>query len=444
MPQASIAVRRIGPAPPRTAAVPPAMDAERATIRYAVAILLAALLLQRFVLPLAGSFTSVVGPVGFAIAIAAFARGLFRFDRGRLQLYLLFVALALLGATFASLMPPPFGVAMSWTSGLQFLALSGFAVFAFARRVDETRFFRAISACLAFVAIAGLLQFAAQFAGLYAFRFSDVIPPQYLTEILTGGGYNNEIAISYGGSLYKSNGFFLAEPSIFSQFMAVALAIETLYFRRPLRFLLFIAALLASVSGTGWIVLAVFVATLAVSMGGRGLALAVAFLIGLGLALLIWSVVLPDFYASFVGRTGELGETGSSGFIRFVTPFWIAGTVLARVPWALLSGIGFGLSERLSLPYEASVNTPIKIALENGVPVLICYVLLFTLGEQTPRQARLMPALIALLALTGGYSQFAPVLFPLLLLMSIATLSESAPARSFVTRRQLPRAVSRG
>jgi len=52
------------------------------------------------------------------------------------------------------------------------------------------------------------------------------------------------LRISVGvGDLLKANGFFLIEPSVFSQFMALALIIELLTTRRPRHMLLFIAAL---------------------------------------------------------------------------------------------------------------------------------------------------------------------------------------------------------
>jgi hypothetical protein len=139
-------------------------------------------------------------------------------------------------------------------------------------------------------------------------------------------------------------------------------------------------------------------------------------------ALLLWSITLPDIFDAFISRYGEVFSTGSSGQIRFVTPFWISQEVLDRAPWALLLGVGSSVSEKFWRPYEGDINTPIKIILENGIPVLICYVLLITVGHQTPRQRRLVPALLVLLALAGNYAQFPPVLFPILLITPIAAL----------------------
>jgi len=289
---------------------------------------------------------------------------------------------------------------------LQFLALSAFATLAFTQSIDETVFFRAINGCFAFIAIMGLLQFIAQFVGVSIFHFSDFLPARLLTEQMTGGGYNNEIATGFGSSL-KSNGFFLAEPSIFSQFMAIAVAIEVLYFRRAVFLSLFVAALFSSVSGTGWLVLAIFIVTVGVSMGTRGILVAAGLLVGIGLAVTLWAVLLPDIFDTFIGRSGEIFSVGSSGHIRFVTPFWISKEILDRAPWALLFGVGSSVSERIWFPYEGGINTPVKIALENGIPVLFCYVLLISVGHQTLRQRRLIPALLAIstCSLSGSINQ---------------------------------------
>jgi len=157
-------------------------------------------------------------------------------------------------------------------------------------------------------------------------------------------------------------------------------------------------------------------------MGTRGILVAAGLLIGIGLAVTLWAVLLPDIFDTFIGRSGEIFSVGSSGHIRFVTPFWISKEILDRAPWALLFGVGSSVSERIWFPYEGGINTPVKIALENGIPVLFCYVLLISMGRQTLRQRRLIPALLVLLALAGGYSQFPPVLFLVLLISPVATL----------------------
>jgi hypothetical protein len=396
----------------------------RRTLALTGTLILACMMLQRFVIPYGGSQTSLVGPVGFAIAAVGLMSGALTFDRRRFLIYLLFGAAVLLGQGANALVSSPFNVPIGWMSVLQFLALNGFATLAFSHDIDEARFFRVINGCFAFIAVAGLIQFVLQFAGAPLFRFSGVLPGQILTERLTGGGYNNEISIPFGGG-FKSNGFFLAEPSIFSQFMGVALAIETLYFRRPLFFGLFLAGLLASLSGTGWIVLGMFVLTLAFTMGRRGILLAGGITLALGLAMLILALSVPVVFDAFVGRYNEFFEVGSSAQIRFITPFWIGREIIDRAPWTLLLGVGSGVSEHVWHSYDGGINTPVKIALENGIPVLILYILLIGLNRHTSGQRRLLPPLLAMLALAGGYAQFPPVLFPILMIITVSSLTPS-------------------
>ena len=410
------------PAPHARGAAGRRVDLETLTIRVSMLLIMAAFALQRFAIPLAGSFTSVVGPVGLTIAAYGMVRGAFSLDRRRLTLWFIFAGLALTGAAINMFQPPPFGVPLSYASGLQMLVVSSFATITFARPVDEERFFRAVNACFAVIATAGLLQFALQFVGLALFRFSDFVPAQYLTEQLTGGGYNNEIPITYGAHIFKSNGFFLAEPSCLSQLMAIAIAIELLFFKRPMFFMLYISGLLASASGTGWIVFAIFLATASLTMGRKYMLQVIAVVVAVGVALLIWSVILPDVFDAFVSRSGETSEVGSSGYIRFVGPWKIAGAVLSRAPLAALFGAGFGISERVPLPIEADINSPMKIALESGFPALICYIAMISVGQQTLRQARLVPAILSLLFITGSYAQFPPVLFPMVIILSGALL----------------------
>ena len=92
----------------------------------------------------------------------------------------------------------------------------------------------------------------------------------------------------------------------------------------------------------------------------------------------------------------------------------------------LLIGIGSGASETINLPYDYDVNTPVKVSLEYGVPALIAYVLLFILGSRTALQRVLLIPTTVLVLFAGGYQQFAPVLFMILLITSVARLRPSS------------------
>ena len=123
----------------------------------------------------------------------------------------------------------------------------------------------------------------------------------------------------------------------------------------------------------------------------------------------------------------EFSQPGTSGNLRFTTPFQLMNDVLAREPTAWLFGIGPGASERLSLAYEYDVNTPIKILLEYGLPAVVLYVAIFLTAQRTKLQGALVVPCLVLVLLAGGYQEFAPVLFPILLLLCVARLRPSAP-----------------
>ncbi len=380
------------------------------------------LFLQRFGVPAGGQPLSIVGPIGLALGAWGLSRGTLILHPGRTALYLGVVALALLGAAWHAMTPNPFDASPSTNSLLHFLGITAFATLGFAVPVDESAFYARINRPLTLVAILGIGQFAAQFVGLRLFAFTGLVPAPLLLE----QGYNLEIPVGIGDVL-KSNGLFLIEPSVFSQFMAVGLMIEILTTRRPLNLGLFIAGLLLSFSGTGWIVLASFFLFAGLRLGPRFLTVALVSLCAIGIAAAAMALLAPDFAAALSARLGEVSQPGTSGHMRFVTPFWLMDDVLARAPSALLAGIGAGVSEKLSLPYAFDVNTPVKVFLEFGLPLLLAYLALFWRNSRTALQGALFVPCMLLFLFTGGYQQFPPVLFPVLLLLATARLAPTPP-----------------
>lgn len=389
---------------------------------FAAGTLVLSLFLQRFAVPVGSQGMDIVGPLVLLLAFWAVLNGALVLHRTRL---LLFGALALwtvLGAAWQTVHPNSYGVGLTLPSLAQFLLLTSFCVLSFARDMDERVFFRGGANILALIAAAGILQFLLQFAGLGLFSFTHLLPDRMLFE----SGYNLEIPVGIG-DIMKSNGFFLLEPSIFSQSMAMGLILEILAARRAWFLALFAAGLLLSFSGTGWIVLLSFLLSVGARLGRRGILLAA----GLAMAIVaVFAAVVyfsPDTADVFAGRVAEFSQPGTSGNLRFTTPFQLMNEVLAREPTAWLFGIGPGASERLSLAYEYDVNTPIKILLEYGMPAVVLYVAIFLSAQRTKLQGALVVPCLVLVLLAGGYQEFAPVLFPILLLICIARLRPAAP-----------------
>jgi hypothetical protein len=389
-------------------------------VRFTVWVLLASLLLQRFAIPIGELPLSVVGPIGLLCGAYWTLRGVLALDRRRVAALLVIAAMGCLSSIVSMAGTTARLAAISWTSLAQFLLLSSFALLAFREPVDEERFFRAVNRWLFFVGVAGILQFFAQFAGISIFGFSDHgFPIRYTQEY-----FYNTVQTAGASSVIKANGFFLLEASIYSQMAAMGLCIELVFFRRLRHLAVFGLSLVVAVSGTGLMVLGAFVVGAVISMGARGAAVAAGALAVTASALGALALAQPDLFAYFIGRVSEFSSPGSSAHLRFVTPFWALSDVLDETPLSLLIGGGAGASERLytQLAYAYNINTPLKIVVEYGLPGLVAYLALFLAADRTPRQSALMMPAMTLFLFTGAYSQFAPILFPILLITSVARL----------------------
>ncbi len=325
--------------------------------------------------------------------------------------------------------PVAFSPRSSLNSLLYWLLITGFAVFRLRQPLEELRFFGAVQRWLLVVAAAGVLQFIAQFAGLSLFTFRGFVPMRFLIE----SQYNVVIPLGIGG-IVRANGFFLVEPSVFSQFMALGIIIEWLCFRRLWPAVLLFTGLLASVSGTGWLVLATFMIQSMFTSRPRDAMRAIGFALVCGMALAIASVVIPDVTDVLFGRAGEFSESGSSGYARFITPFLVLRHVLTADPLSFWTGLGPGASTELLLNFRYWLNTPTKILIEYGIFGLFSYTALLLLARRTPVQARLVLPLLVLLMFTGGYQEFSPILFPVLLIATTAFLQRAPDARVLASR----------
>ncbi len=395
--------------------------AEQRALQFTAAMMAMCIIGQRFGLQLGTSAISVVGPLALLLALFCLANGTLAVHRARLAIYLAFIAIALLQVALHA--GEPAGQGVNIPSLAQFTLVTSFVLFTFRVPVDEAAFFRLITFALVLVAICGILQFLAQIIRLPLFAFTDVLPNAILIET----GWNLSIPIGVG-NLLKANGFFLVEPSVFSQFMAVGLMIEVTTTRRLLYIVAFIAGLLLSFSGTGWIVLFSFLLATVVGKGWRGILLTTSVVVILATILALVSVFAPDFFVAATSRSSEITTPGTSGHLRFVTPFWMTHDVFVANPMAWLTGLGSGISERLTLAYDYNVNTPTKVLVEYGLPGLATYLLLITFGKKSPIQMGIVFPCLVLVLFTGGYQQFPPVLYFVLLLTVTARLRKHDPA----------------
>jgi len=368
--------------------------------------------LQRFGLPLGPMPVPLVLPITAGVFAVLLVQNRLRVSKLGLGAYLAMASWFICVSALANAMPSP-SSAPSMSSLWYFLAAYVFLVFRWHPAPGMHRTLWIFRGFVTVLAWCGILQFAAQFAGLRLFEFRGLVPDAFLIE----SGYNLVIALKMGSGVYKSNGMFLLEPSIFSQFSAVALVIEFLYFGSRLRMALFTLALVVAFSGTGLLVLG-FALTMAVLLE-RGASGRVFSVVAVAAATVLLFSLLPgsNYLGLVANRATEVGAQGSSGSLRFITPYQAVFDIAADP--RLLIGFGPGTSEHFStVPYRYAVNAITKVLIEYGIPGLAAYGCLM-LSTLYRAKLRVLSAVGAFWFVFGGGYHLAPaILFSLAVLFA--------------------------
>ena len=207
-----------------------------------------------------------------------------------------------------------------------------------------------------------IAQFPAQFVvdGKKLINFFGIFPDFLLNPDSTA---IRELRLG-SSSLLKSNGIFLPEPSNLSQIVAFGILIEVLEFRRPLYLFIMATGFLLAYSGTGLMVLLLFLplASLRHSRAGLSVLLIVMFALGLFATGLI-------HISPFANRTGEFEAQGSSGFTRFTAPVLLTAKLAhtgSLQGWLIGNGPG-SIKTYAGDIWYGSWATWLKILYENGL-----------------------------------------------------------------------------
>jgi len=298
--------------------------------------------------------------------------------------------------------------------------------------MDETRFFSLVNRVFVWIAVAGVLQFAAQLVGIKLFAFAGMLPRSILIE------EQFHVAAPFAFGLMRANGFFLVEPSTYAQFMAAGIIIEILYFRRYLVLGILFTGLFLSASGTGWLVLGAFIVGVALTNGKAGIILSLVTAALIAVIFVALTIFLPNVVEGLSSRLHEFSLPGTSGYERFITPFMLATDVFSYSPLAILTGIGPGASVDVQVPYVYGVNAPIKIIMEYGTFGLLLYLMVMITATRTSRQRALVIPMMCLLLFSGGNQLFSPILFPVFLIITIANLAPNNPTNIEISARTAP------
>jgi hypothetical protein len=243
-------------------------------------------------------------------------------------------------------------------------------------------------------ALAGIAQFYAQFFihEPWLFNFTGYVP----WHLQGPTGYNTVIPV---GELYKSNGFFLREPSHFSFLMALALVAELQFARRPLRLAAFGMALLLTYSGTGLLALSL---GLMFPLGRRTLVqLLVLSVVGFVMFGLLGDTLNLNLT---LNRVNEFGSERSSAYTRYIAPMRLLTEEIASTPWAVLLGHGPGTMQRVVHGVRSFDPTWAKLLFEYGLLGFGAFVAL--VGHTMSRFAAPVPLRVMLFMcwlVMGGY-----------------------------------------
>jgi len=327
-----------------------------ATLPLVATMLVAAYVLPRFAIGLGEREL----PLTLAVTLCCLAlltiTGGLRLSTPRLIGFAVAAACLIASAVFGQ------GLRVSASSFGQLLVL--YACYAFVLAGDEDLYRRVIKvfrALALILAVCGIVQFVAQFAvpGGQLFTFEGLLPDAILSK-----GWNTTIPMVDGQAVFKANGFFLLEPSHFSQLMALALIVELLFFRLTWRVAVLAVALGLAFSGTGLAMLGLFGPLLLVRRGHAAPVLA-AVALCIALALFAGDLGLGSLFQ----RVGEFDDSYSSGFARFLSPFYLFEDFQLSSLAATLFGLGPGSIDNFFNALRYTVHDPTwgKLFFEYGV-----------------------------------------------------------------------------
>lgn len=262
------------------------------------------------------------------------------------------------------------------------------------------------------ISVMGVLQYFLQF--LIGWEYAFFLDGSHFPQDLMIRGMNNLNETGYLSGVFKSNGFFLIEPSVTSQFLAIGLVAELVYFGNMKRILLYLLGIAVTFSGTGLMILASVGPVLlirqrrfgALVMCGVGLLAVVLFSSALGLD-------------TTTARIAEFSNQSTSGYARFISPFLQLERYIMQDLQTFLMGVGAGGSLRVvntaELDYASYQPTWCKLILEYGVIGALAYMpLIVVVFLKSGRAPYLKAALLIEYFILGEYL-VSPYVHPLII-----------------------------
>ena len=362
-----------------------------------VAYIWATVLLQRIALPIGEGYASPLVPLGLALAAWLYITRRARIEAVRAGLmtvaYVLILVASLVGIAGGADPSIPSLVLML------ILYLPFALVLSAPGKPIAAGLLASVRSAASVIALLAIGQMFAQLA--FGWKWSDLlatlVPSRFMVE-----GYVTSYPVTFGSTIYKSNGVLLLEPSLCSQILALGILAQIGLGRGRARIVLLTLALLTTASGTGLIVLIVGLFVYLVRRGAKQVvaALALALLLGAGVAISPLSNVYLD-------RITNSADPGSSGYQRFVAPWDRMGEALMTSPRTLLVGSGAGSGQDqvdriVAAQGVPAIDTPqSKLVAEYGWPAAMLFVVFFMIvlvrGSTSPVIAASLATLYFLL-----------------------------------------------
>lgn len=278
---------------------------------------------------------------------------------------LIYYFLAMYGILFSVIVSTFYKLNYSLFSLAYLVVLCFPLVFVFRESKQYEKILATYQFLMAISAILAIFQFASQIMGLPYRDIFNMLPSQFVQK-----GYATTYLIRQGIPYYKSNGYFFLEPSYLSQFLAIAIIIEFVYFKRILWILLYFIALFTTFSGTGLIALSLGI-IFYFFMNYRNKTVLKILLLSTLLGTIVLVFLWHDYGWVFIERVREFGSPRSSSYSRFIAPVLTLKMIfLSQSLHIVWFGFGPGTVEALmdnSLPYKTFGTPVLKLIYEYGI-----------------------------------------------------------------------------
>jgi hypothetical protein len=281
-----------------------------------------------------------------------------------------------------------------------------------------------VSRITTYLAAGCLVMMGSQLAGLgYRDWFATLVPDSLLLD-----GFVITYPVEYGSDLMRANAWIGLEPSIVSALLGVGVLAALLVGAPWVRVLVLLGGLFATVSGSGFAVLAAGLLVMSLSPVRRSLR---RYLVPTALLLII--AVNSMIGSAILERVTEVSSTNSSTSLRAVMPYQYLFPQWSENPLVALLGRGPGSSQDIvanSGILGLLVPTPVKIFFDYGILaglVLAAFILLCYAGGHS--RALSLSLLLSLWLLQPGTTTVV-IIMPVLLLVTLWAPRQQAPLES--------------